>query len=81
MYDPSPYLGCDVPPTDPPAAIPAEEQWQLFDPIPYIGCDVPPTDPPAEQVDEPYEVQELFKMIKKGIQEVLLDENKNKLED
>jgi len=81
LYDPSQHKDEVDPPKEPPTAIPAEEQWQLFDPTPYIGCDVPPTDPPAaippaEQVDEPCEVQELFTMIKEGIQEVLPDENK-----
>ena len=49
QFDPTPYIGCDVPPTEPPAAIPApdESEWKQFDPTPYIGCDVPETEPPA----------------------------------
>jgi hypothetical protein len=43
------HRGEDVPPTQPPASIPAPDEikWEQFDPTPYIGCDVPPTEPPA----------------------------------
>jgi len=89
QFDPTPYIGCDVPPTEPPAAIPAPDESEAREDEGIVRYDDknarqrreieqrqasrPTLKRSRRSLFESYESQEFKSMIRKGLERLLKD--------